>query len=293
MPDGLGLDDAGGTFYPAMLTRPITGIDAPGCWGTVRPQPGSAAILRRREPAPQEEEITAATTPAPPGRAPPHIEDLADLETVRAHAQHLARAAQADLQVTVAAPQAPGDWHAAGILHDASLAAGLRLCVLYHVSAGGDPALMTRITRLSGSGAPVRTTQHLPPVLLLCDQQAALLLRQPTDPGKGGLCVRDPAMVASLGAMFATAWDAATPLSALPRARDAEATELTAGESALLRLLAAGLTDESAARQLGISVRTVRRQMAALMIKLGAASRFQAGHKATERGWLSDTGPDV
>ena len=159
--------------------------------------------------------------------------------------------------------------------------------------AAGDPALMTRITRLTGSGAQVRTTQHLPPVLLICDQQAALILRQPTDPGQGGLRVRDPAMVASLGAMFATAWDAATPLSALPGARDAEATELTAGERALLRLLAAGLTDESAARQLGISARTVRRQMAALMIKLGAASRFQAGHKAAERGWLSDTGPDV
>jgi adenosylmethionine-8-amino-7-oxononanoate aminotransferase len=58
-------------------------------------------------------------------------------------------------------------------------------------------------------------------------------------------------------------------------------------------LLDTGLTDEAAARQLGVSVRTVRRQMAALMGKLGASSRFQAGHKAAERGWLSDAGADV
>jgi DNA-binding CsgD family transcriptional regulator len=57
-------------------------------------------------------------------------------------------------------------------------------------------------------------------------------------------------------------------------------------ERALLRLLAAGLTDEAAARRLGISVRTARRQVAVLMDKLGASSRFQAGYRAAQRGWL-------
>ena len=60
----------------------------------------------------------------------------------------------------------------------------------------------------------------------------------------------------------------------------------TADERALLKLLAAGLTDEAVARRLGRSVRTTRSQVAALMVKLGASSRFQAGHKAAERGWL-------
>lgn len=60
-------------------------------------------------------------------------------------------------------------------------------------------------------------------------------------------------------------------------------------EKALLRLLAAGLTDEAAARRLGISVRTARRQVAVLMNKLGASSRFQAGHRAAQRGWLSQS----
>ena len=40
------------------------------------------------------------------------------------------------------------------------------------------------------------------------------------------------------------------------------------------------------ARTLGISLRTTRRRVAALMAELGADSRFQAGVEAVRRGWL-------
>lgn len=56
----------------------------------------------------------------------------------------------------------------------------------------------------------------------------------------------------------------------------------------MLRLLSLGATDEFAAAQLGISVRTVRRMVAQIMNRLGARSRFQAGVKAADRGWLLD-----
>src|SRR5690606_39837840 len=62
--------------------------------------------------------------------------------------------------------------------------------------------------------------------------------------------------------------------------------ELTTRERELLTLLSAGNTDESAAAQLGVSVRTVRRMVADIMDRLGARSRFQAGVKAADRGWL-------
>lgn len=60
---------------------------------------------------------------------------------------------------------------------------------------------------------------------------------------------------------------------------------LTTLEKSLLRYLILGLTDETTARRLGISVRTARRQVAVLMTKLGASSRFQAGYEAARRGW--------
>lgn len=54
----------------------------------------------------------------------------------------------------------------------------------------------------------------------------------------------------------------------------------------LLEQLALGVHDEQIARKLGISLRTVRRRVAALMTELGADSRFQAGVEAARRGWL-------
>lgn len=54
----------------------------------------------------------------------------------------------------------------------------------------------------------------------------------------------------------------------------------------LLQQLATGAHDEQIARNLGISLRTVRRRVADLMRELGADTRFQAGVEAARRGWL-------
>jgi DNA-binding NarL/FixJ family response regulator len=84
--------------------------------------------------------------------------------------------------------------------------------------------------------------------------------------------------------MFGYSWNAATPLGAV--ATENGTPVISVHEQALLRFLAAGLTDDAAARRLGVSVRTARRQVAAIMARLGASSRFQAGYEAARRGWL-------
>ena len=59
-------------------------------------------------------------------------------------------------------------------------------------------------------------------------------------------------------------------------------------ERAVASLLVTGMTDEMAARRLGLSRRTFRRRLKALMDKLGARSRFQAGYMLAETGWASE-----
>jgi len=54
----------------------------------------------------------------------------------------------------------------------------------------------------------------------------------------------------------------------------------------LIRLLASGLTDEAMARKLGISERTVRRRVGDITSVLGTDSRFQAGVRISQLGWL-------
>ena len=95
------------------------------------------------------------------------------------------------------------------------------------------------------------------------------------------LLVRQRALVEALTMLFEQLWERAAPVPALDL-----------GEARpdlrrfLLQQLAAGAKDEQIARTLGISLRTVRRRVADLLIELGVDTRFQAGVEAARRGWF-------
>ncbi|GAB2820750.1 response regulator transcription factor [Actinocorallia aurea] len=86
-----------------------------------------------------------------------------------------------------------------------------------------------------------------------------------------------PTLVAGILSLFDAVWSAAGDPAAYLRA---ETPHLAPDDRRVLDALAAGLTDEAAARRLGTSLRTYRRRVAALMTVLEADSRFQAGVRA-------------
>lgn len=57
-----------------------------------------------------------------------------------------------------------------------------------------------------------------------------------------------------------------------------------------LSRMAAGDKDEKAARNVGLSLRTFRREVEQLMILVGAKTRFQLGSEAQRRGWIPKDG---
>ncbi|MGC4939007.1 response regulator transcription factor [Kribbella sp. DT2] len=61
------------------------------------------------------------------------------------------------------------------------------------------------------------------------------------------------------------------------RPTPAAAKDLTVRQVMIGRLMATGAKDAAIARQLGLSLRTVRSEISALIAGLGARSRFQAG----------------
>ena len=61
------------------------------------------------------------------------------------------------------------------------------------------------------------------------------------------------------------------------RRTPAAAKELTNRQVTIGRLMATGAKDAAIARELGLSLRTVRAEISALILGLGAKSRFQAG----------------
>lgn len=62
--------------------------------------------------------------------------------------------------------------------------------------------------------------------------------------------------------------------------------EPTPATQRLLRLMRTGAIDETIARELGVSLRTVHRRITRLQNLLGVRSRFQLGVTACERGWV-------
>jgi DNA-binding NarL/FixJ family response regulator len=90
-----------------------------------------------------------------------------------------------------------------------------------------------------------------------------------------------PALVDGAYALFEAAWESAIDLAVFP---DSQRPRIDAENGRVLRALGSGVTDEAAARQLGMSLRTYRRRVAEVLVSLNAGSRFQAGVRAGELG---------
>jgi DNA-binding CsgD family transcriptional regulator len=132
---------------------------------------------------------------------------------------------------------------------------------------------------LSAIGARVRLLGSIPLRVILSDDLAMF-----SEPDDRGLAVLRPAFITrAVHQVLKHWWVTATPLEDLEHRLQEGPTPQ---EQAILQLMAAGVPDQAIAREIGVSIRTLRRTLAALMHKLGAENRFQAGIKATARGWL-------
>jgi DNA-binding NarL/FixJ family response regulator len=102
------------------------------------------------------------------------------------------------------------------------------------------------------------------------------------------MVVRPCSLLDALLYIFDTLWEIAAPITFGPdgTAEHDHNGEISTHDGRLLNLLATGMTDQAIARHLGLSYRTARRRIAALMAALGADSRFQAGVQANRNGWI-------
>ena len=145
-------------------------------------------------------------------------------------------------------------------------------------SARNNPAMLRYAHDLAEAGGQTRTVPELPLQMAIADRETALVCMP-----WGALDLHGEGLLAVLVALFEQTWQVAAPFAEPP---SPDICELMPLERALLRLLAQGCTDESAAKRLGVSLRTVRRMTAALLERLDARGRFQAGVRAAQLGWL-------
>jgi DNA-binding CsgD family transcriptional regulator len=155
-------------------------------------------------------------------------------------------------------------------------------------------------------GAEVRICATAPAhETIILDRRIAILAGPPAGGVRVYTVVRSPDVINGVLSLFWAVWAGATELTEHLRARDtarlrgarrnpgtrgtpvgpaAKVPELDESSLRILRLLSDGLKDETAARRLGMSLRTYRRRVAQLMVVLGAETRFQAGRRVRELG---------
>ncbi|MEV5961273.1 LuxR C-terminal-related transcriptional regulator [Kribbella sp. NPDC051952] len=171
------------------------------------------------------------------------------------------------------------------------LGQGLRYRVLYDRRAVGLPGRTPGIERGIVVGEEARVTDVSFKLLL---GEAAAMVPLHSDPVDldAWLVIHDPVLVAALSGLFELYWERGVPLhirqESPGRADQDDAPSET--DRTLLSLLTAGHTDRTIADSLGLHERTVHRRIRAMMRRLDAPTRFQAGYQAVRRGWLTESG---
>ncbi|MEV7005510.1 helix-turn-helix transcriptional regulator [Streptosporangium sp. NPDC051022] len=145
------------------------------------------------------------------------------------------------------------------------------------------PGLREKLDLFRRAGAQVRTLDTVPSWFLVAGAEAAGIPARWGDSLAENAynfhLVRAAVVVSALRSLFEELWARAAPLPWEQHRGDSVAQ--------VIRLAAQGVCDTVIAKQLGISVRTVRTRFADAMAELGAQSRFQAGVEAARRGWLA------
>ncbi|MEY9925419.1 DNA-binding CsgD family transcriptional regulator [Catenulispora sp. GP43] len=310
----LGLDPLAQAVYSAMLADPSVGVrelkdrlgqeegrirdtldrlvelallrpsrEQPGELYPVSLVAGMQLLVQR-----QEAELAAGRDAVAAGRAAVADRKLAErlfgLDAVQAELEQLLAGASDEVLSMVPGSAVPAATLKAAEALDEDMTRRVRSRILYHSTVRQDPTTIAYGKWMAERGSEIRLSPAVTRRLLIVDGKTAVVPIKPNEASVGALCVREPGLIDQLTALFELIWMDAVPLG-MPSVADSGAT-LSPTDRHLLRLLADGLTDEAAAKRLGISARTVRRIMADLMDRLDAESRFEAGVEAARRGWL-------
>jgi DNA-binding CsgD family transcriptional regulator len=270
--------------------------EAPGALRLVSPEVGLSSLLAQQEAELVERQRQIAASRAAvarvvadyadlhPSRQHSDIEQLVGVDAVRSWIEERAHAGLTEVMTfSPGGAMSEQSLEAARPLDTEALARGTTMRSLYLDSVRNHPPTYNYLRWLAESGGQVRTTATLPLRMVIFDRKQALIPVNPEHSRTGAVVQRGPGMVAALVALFEQIWQGAKPVG---HDRERDDQGLTGQEQAIIALLAEGWTDDVIARKLGVSVRTSRRITAELTQRLGARSRFQAGARAVERGWV-------
>jgi DNA-binding CsgD family transcriptional regulator len=271
-------------------------------WDAVAPECAVADLLAAEEAEISRRQAAAATVRTELMRLLPvylqarreqwrgdAVEVVRDVGTVRLMLAEWSRRTEHEVRIA----------HSGGGMDDDGLARSLRLdvpvlrkgivfrSVLQHATRSHLPTrrYVATVARL---GARVRTVPIVPRRMILFDREIAFVPLHGV-PEPGAALISEPSVLDYLITVFEMLWAEGKPF--LTECLGHEEQVRQELSRVILCHLADGAKDEAIAHRLGMSVRTCRRHIAAIMDQLGAKSRFQAGVLAYQQGLLADMRP--
>lgn len=255
-----------------------------------RPDMAMEVLVRAREQELQQVRVLATSLLERfrSGQGTANPSEIVEVVTTReATVQRLAQL-QRSARYTVSAFDRPPYVVGGGgnTIEEELLATGVRYRCVYDRAGIDLPGRMSAIRSLVEQGEQARVAVGVPVKMFLADDTLGLISLDRPASSDSALVIHASSLLDTLIALFDAVWADAVPMrfdAAGPAETPRRATMRT-----LLGLLAAGLTDEAIARQMGWHPRTAQRHVRELMAELGAQTRFQAGLQAARRGWLPE-----
>ncbi|MGH3434999.1 MAG: helix-turn-helix transcriptional regulator [Sciscionella sp.] len=259
----------------------------------IPPGPGLALLTRQRET--ELERARVATISAFEAFRRSNSGDLGDhlIEAIRGPAIHdriyqLERGAR-DTVRAMESPPYYAHIEANGVELE-NLARGVSYRAVYARAAlEQSENLRVNVLPAVKAGEQARTLPYVPVKLFVIDDTCAVVSMSDTagEAGASALLIRPCSLLFAVIGLFEMCWRAALPLGMQDKSCGKAGTPyLQPSDQRLLALLAAGFSDEQAARSLGVSKRTVYRYLEGLMARTGAENRFQLAVHAARNGWI-------
>jgi DNA-binding CsgD family transcriptional regulator/sugar-specific transcriptional regulator TrmB len=216
------------------------------------------------------------------------IERLDDLPAIRERLEELSFFTRSSVYaVQPGGPQSSASLDASRPLDQRAIRRRIEMRLIHEATVLDDELNRAYLRELVMGGAKVRVTRQHIDRMLIMDEQVAVVPVDPGDSKRGALIVRHPGLLAGFIDLFHRLWQDADELPWISDgAEPVTSPTVSEQDRRVLTLLASGCTDETSAREVGVSVRHLRRTISRLIAELGANSRFEAGVEAARRGWL-------
>jgi DNA-binding CsgD family transcriptional regulator/sugar-specific transcriptional regulator TrmB len=235
-----------------------------------------------------EELETLYQEPEPVDPADQGVERLTGLDEIRDRMEELSFFTRTSVfAIHPGGPPSRESLEASRPLDQRGIRRGVEMRLIHEASVLDDELNRAYLRELVMGGTKVRVTNQQLERMIIMDERVAMVPVDPANTSRGALIVRNPGLVTGFLDLFHRAWQDAEELPWLREdSAAAHEAQISPQDKRILELLASGCTDETSAREVGVSVRHLRRTISRLTAELGAKSRFEAGVEAARRGWL-------